>query len=105
MALVKFGDKIGNGEWDEWGYPNCCFLCGNKFEYMEEVILWSGVIEATKITLPPNLPSPQAVLLWDDIGKKLGGFQEALAICWHIDCVPSFCRRILQDWEKEQEEP
>jgi len=100
MALCNYGDKVGNGEWDEWEYPDCCFLCGKQFEHSEPVVLWAGIKSHKKHALPFIPADPALLMGLDRIGKE-SGFQEALAICWHVDCVPSFCRRILQDWEKE----
>ena len=95
---------VGSQEWLEWGRGDtCCFLCGIALLNGEEIILWSGCASPEKIVLPFIPENPKELLLVDALGKQSGGFQPALDIYFHIDCVPSFCRRILQDWERIRE--
>lgn len=96
MSIIK----VDSNEWREWGRGEaCCFLCGRALQSGEDVILWSGCASSEKVILPFVPYNAQELMMLDNLSKASGGFQPALDIYFHIDCVPSFCRRLLQDWE------
>ena len=100
MARYHVGQDIGNGAWDEWTMPECCFLCGKPFHTGDELISWCGCLESEKMAFPFASRDIHEMSLMDGLAKKSGGFQKALTIAFCVDCVPSFCRRLLQDWER-----
>lgn len=99
-------EKVGSPKWLEWGYGSigdaCCFLCGIAFLEGESVVLWAGISDAKKIPLPFAPYDFGELNLMDTIAKSSGGFQQGLNIFFHIACVPSFCRRLLEDWERSR---
>jgi len=95
MSLIE----IGSVEWKEWEHNGIvCFLCGEKFNESEVVVLWSGIV-GEKVKGSPFTPNnPQDYLVLDALCR--GGVQVQQNLYLHRNCVPSFCRRLLQDWER-----
>jgi hypothetical protein len=92
--------QIVNSEfWNQWygKEPKVCFLCGELLRDSEKVIHWMGSGGSKFKEAPFIGDTPQEHLVIDKLLKN--GMRPALHIFWHVDCVPSFCRRILQDWD------
>jgi len=89
-------------EWNELfeGCPPVCFLCGENFKDKETVIHWMGT-GGLKFEKLPSIPEdPKALEVMDTLLKR--GMWPALHIFFHVRCTPSFCRRVLMDWEETQ---
>jgi hypothetical protein len=80
--------------------PPVCFLCGESFNDQEKVIHWMGTGGEKLKELPLIPDDPQTLSVMDTLLKR--GMWPALHIFFHTKCVPSFCRRVLMDWEETQ---
>lgn len=77
-----------------------CFLCGKAFDSNEDVVHWMGAGGPSSSYPELGLASdPTGILVMDELAKRGNQFGPGLDIFFHRDCVPSFCRRILSDWE------
>ena len=93
---------VGSKEWCDYigDTDAVCFLCGNMLKKSEEVVHWMGS-GGPKVQGLPFVPKePESLMVLDALAKHSGGLAPALNIFFHLNCVPSFCRRILQDWER-----
>ena len=97
MSIQTIGSQTWTGFIAE--PDTVCFLCGKILEQGEQVIHWMGAggPECDRLPFTPN--DADKLLIMDELLKR-GGMAPALDICFHPNCVPSFCRRILQDWER-----
>lgn len=94
---------LGSKEWNELFDSDtiACFLCGGMFQHSERVIHWMGTAGPKCSTLPFIPEDPTELKVVDALTKR--GLWPALDIFLHVNCVPAFCRRILQDWEMATE--
>jgi len=82
-------------EWEMMGFTgprHPCFLCGNPVGE-GEVANWMGSIGGAG-----DMPEPEGMA--SEILKALGPVTRAGNIFFHPRCIPTFCRRILEDWER-----
>ena len=95
---------VGSPFWEQWFLADkaICFFCGKAFDKGECVVHWSG-IAGNPITsaLELNIPSPEIMLTADTLIKKVGAVSPGFDLFLCRACVPSLCRRLLQDWERD----
>jgi hypothetical protein len=85
-------------QWESWGFEgprHPCFLCGGAVGE-GKVVVWMGS-GGTGVFADDGSPV-------SNILKRVGPVTAALHIYFHPNCVPSFTRRLLQDWEKVERE-
>ena len=82
--------------WDAWGFEgprHPCFLCANPVGE-GPVVTWMGAAGSRGADPPPG-PLLEVIKAME----SRGGVTAAANIFFHPVCIPSFCRRILMDWE------
>lgn len=87
-------------DWDGWGFEgprHPCFLCGGAVGE-GKVVVWMGSGGTAKFVSESETSD-----LTVQIVQKMLPVTAALHIYFHPNCVPSFCRRILMDWEQIRE--
>jgi len=82
-------------DWTQWGFEgprHPCFLCAEAVGE-GQVAVWMG--SGGNITVLDDGSTMSEVL------KRLEGAKTtALYVFLHPQCIPSFARRLLQDWEQ-----
>ena len=76
-----------------------CFLCGTTFVSSERVIHWMGR-GGPKLDKLPFIPDDPLSLLIVDALAKRSSFAPAFDIFLHPECMGSFSRRILDNWDR-----
>ena len=91
---------VGSKEWEtHFGdIDRVCFLCAEGFAKSEQVVHWMGAGRPQLKRLPFTPNGPQELKVMDALLKR--GMSPALHIFFHADCVPTFCRRILEDFDR-----
>jgi hypothetical protein len=84
-----FRDDWAN--WDFEGPRHPCFLCGAAVGE-GKVAMWAGSGGAGTFVDDGSVVS--------EVLKRLEGVTAALYIYFHPTCIPSFTRRLLEDWEQ-----
>ena len=100
MSVQVVGSPFWIQAFDEIEYS--CFLCGETFKLNEKVIHWMGCGGPVLTSIPKELldkmgTTPVGLFTADTLIKR--GLAPANDIFFHPNCVPSFCRRVLEDWE------
>ena len=87
-------------EWDLFNFEgprHPCFLCGHPVGE-GQVILWSGSTGSADPDQPAS-DDPDVEAVVRELRRR-GPVSAGMCVFFHPKCVPSFCRRILEDWER-----
>lgn len=85
--------------WDDWGFEgpkHPCFLCGLPVG-TGMTVLWMG--SGGSNAVPPE-SEDEVLNQIVEVLQRSGPLTMAEFIFFHVICVPSFCRRLLEDFEK-----